>query len=159
MPVINDPTPAFLKPGNESVMDSLPKRMLRGVAKLLGFDDIQSQAMGLGQATILPFKKPAQLAAQVAKRQVERATSVDDILDILGPPSEKYPLDPGRMETLWSMSTKALQDSLRAMRGQGVAAEKMGPEWVRGHQEYWGPEGARVMRQELQKRLGMKLVK
>lgn len=55
MPRIQDPTPAWLKPENASVLDSPVTKALRILAGLIGADDPQSQVLGL----MAPLEVPA----------------------------------------------------------------------------------------------------
>jgi hypothetical protein len=57
MPVIPDPTPAWLKPENASVFDSYWTRIARMLAQAAGADDPTSQAVGL-MAPIKPIAGP-----------------------------------------------------------------------------------------------------
>ena len=55
-PIIADPTPAWLKPQNASVLDSPITKALRTLAGLIGANDPQSQVMGVMAGVDVPEK-------------------------------------------------------------------------------------------------------
>lgn len=69
MPRIQDPTPAWLKPENASVLDSPLTKALRILAGLIGADDPQSQVLGL----MNPLESPERAAITRVADLVERA--------------------------------------------------------------------------------------
>ena len=87
--IMRDPTPAWLKPGAESVTDSNTTKALRALAKLIGADDPASQVMGVmtsgtpaGEGGVLGMVKKA-----IRKARPESAPDTA-MASVLLPPGE-----------------------------------------------------------------------
>lgn len=150
-----------------ALLDSAKQQPVARVAGVVG-DQIAQGFQGntqddpdwkVGAASVLPFRSvPVGAKTGGGFRPAHTAEEIADLLPA-GADELAYGLDVGAMDTLRSMSPQALRDSLEALSGRGVVAEKMGPQWVAQHREYWGSGGAKAMRDELVKRSGMKIVK